>query len=121
MTRTIELLRAQYLTESALHNEIGRLEQELADTKDKLSETELDFAKAQNEWYAAKHEATNEQMATAYRKGLRQHLDNIDRCTLILEDVLNNPFLTRNTRRKVKEARSIWTTDLETEEHTDGE
>ena len=121
MTRTIELLRAQYLTESALHNEIGRLEQELADTKDKLSETELDFAKAQNEWYAAKHEATNKQMETAYRKGLRQHLDNIDRCTLILEDVLNNPFLTRNTRRKIEEAQKLWITDQDTEEHTDDE
>ena len=121
MTRTIELLRAQYLTESALHNEIGRLEQELADTKDKLSETELDFAKAQNEWYAAKHEATNKQMETAYRHGLHKYIDNIDRCTLILEDVLNNPFLTRNTRRKVKEARSIWTTDQDTGDYTDDE
>jgi flagellar biosynthesis/type III secretory pathway protein FliH len=121
MSRTIDLLRAHHLTETALHNEIGRLEQELTDTQDKLSETELDFAKAQSEWIAAKHEATNEQMATAYRKGLRQHLDNIDRCTLILEDVLNNPFLTRNTRRKIEEAQKLWITDQDTEDHTDDE
>jgi molecular chaperone GrpE (heat shock protein) len=121
MTDIIDLLKAQQVTETALHNEICRLERELSDTQDKLSETELDFANAQAEWIAAKHEATNEQMATAYRKGLRQHLDNIDRCTLILEDVLNNPFLTRNTRRKIEEAQKLWITDQETEDHADGE
>ena len=121
MTDAIDLLKAQQVTETALHNEICRLERELSDTQDKLSETELDFAKAQADWIAAKHEVTNKQMETAYRHGLHKRIDNIDRCTLILEDVLANPFLTRATRRKIKEARSIWTTDLQTEDHTDGE
>ena len=121
MTRTIDLLKAQQVTESALHNEICRLERELADTQGKLSETELDFAKAQNEWFAAKHEATNKQMETAYRHGLHKYIDNIDRCTLILEDVLTNPFLTRSTRRKIEEAQKLWITDQGTEDHTDDE
>ena len=39
----------------------------------------------------------------------------------LTETALHNPFLTRNTRRKIEEAQKLWITDQGTEDHTDDE